>query len=832
MIYKLNAVAAAVTLTVGLVGAIQAGPALNVPQEISQPDGSTFTSFARGDEFQGWVETTDRRTVLLNHTTGYYEYAVSGARKQLELSGINVRADSRHRQYDPAIESIPTDVKPPFNDQLFLYQQESIDEIHNDRRLHNTSPNGWTPIPVSGNKRMLVIMVGFVDTPSASGGAQYWSSAIFDTNSASVTRYYKDQSFAATNIIPVPHTQPGKPTGVISVQIPTFHPRCGSACTYATETNWVNRALAEAAKYVNFANLDTNNNGDLSGDEVVVYFITAGYESSVGAGSPGIWAHAWGGNGVTAAGLSVRKWAMNGEWYNSSRYMTMGIVAHEMGHALFGLPDLYDISYLNSGMGAFSLMASGSWGRKDDTETSGTTPVNLDAWSRQYLGWSTPRVVPSGTSVGFADPLLDKSSTLQLINSAITSSEFWLIENRTPTGWDRGLYPYLGAWKGGLLIQHVDTNIGDRVTNSINKYTAGSHQGVMVEEPSTASCSLVRPGGSRGCTSLLYSANTTNTFNANSTPSSAYYVGNRSGVGVSGISPAGAYITGLVEMPSGVSTVQTNMLSVRLNAINGSSGGVVSDSTGISCGTNCSSSFKRDTTVTLTATAGYGSVFAGWSGDCTGLGSRCTVSMSTVRNIVANFTPMLYRTISVAKYGGGTGTIASTPTGISCGTTCVGTALSFPPTTNITLTATAAAGSVFQAWSGDCVPSKNVCVIQGGSTTARALATFNLTSTASTTTLLTKVLSGSVGSMVTYAVVVPSKAKSLNVTLSGGTGDADLYVRANNAPTVYTFSCRSAGTGTTENCTLNSPIAGTYYIGVHGFESYNTVTTKVSWTAK
>ena len=55
------------------------------------------------------------------------------------------------------------------------------------------------------------------------------------------------------------------------------------------------------------------------------------------------------------------------------------------------------------------------------------------------------------------------------------------------------------------------------------------------------------------------------------------------------------------------------------------SGLIVSSPAGIECGSSCSATFAPATQVTLTATPVAGSVFAGWRGACTGIGS-CTVS--------------------------------------------------------------------------------------------------------------------------------------------------------------------------------------------------------------
>jgi len=56
-------------------------------------------------------------------------------------------------------------------------------------------------------------------------------------------------------------------------------------------------------------------------------------------------------------------------------------------------------------------------------------------------------------------------------------------------------------------------------------------------------------------------------------------------------------------------------------------------------------------------------------------------------------------TLTVSKSGTGSGTVTSNPSGISCGTDC---AESYTSNTVVTLTATAATGSTFGGWGGDC----------------------------------------------------------------------------------------------------------------------------------
>jgi secreted trypsin-like serine protease len=59
----------------------------------------------------------------------------------------------------------------------------------------------------------------------------------------------------------------------------------------------------------------------------------------------------------------------------------------------------------------------------------------------------------------------------------------------------------------------------------------------------------------------------------------------------------------------------------------------------IDCGGSCAATLGRNSTVTLTASASAGSLFAGWSGACTGTASTCTVNMSAARDVTARFDP-------------------------------------------------------------------------------------------------------------------------------------------------------------------------------------------------
>src|SRR5439155_1281533 len=88
------------------------------------------------------------------------------------------------------------------------------------------------------------------------------------------------------------------------------------------------------------------------------------------------------------------------------------------------------------------------------------------------------------------------------------------------------------------------------------------------------------------------------------------------------------------------------------------SGLVASSPPGIDCGPTCSATYDSGTGVTLTATPGFGSLFAGWSGCDAVSGTTCTVTMSGTRAVTASFTLQTF-TLTVGKAGSGSGTVTS-----------------------------------------------------------------------------------------------------------------------------------------------------------------------------
>ncbi|KPF59170.1 peptidase S8 [beta proteobacterium AAP51] len=87
-----------------------------------------------------------------------------------------------------------------------------------------------------------------------------------------------------------------------------------------------------------------------------------------------------------------------------------------------------------------------------------------------------------------------------------------------------------------------------------------------------------------------------------------------------------------------------------------------------------------------------------------------------------------------------------------------------------------------------------------------------------------RVISGATGTDNRFTMVVPAGRTSLSFSISGGTGDADLYVRFGTAPTTTTYDCRPYRTGNTETCTITNIRAGTYHVNVRAYSAYSNVT--------
>ncbi len=90
-------------------------------------------------------------------------------------------------------------------------------------------------------------------------------------------------------------------------------------------------------------------------------------------------------------------------------------------------------------------------------------------------------------------------------------------------------------------------------------------------------------------------------------------------------------------------------------------------------------------------------------------------------------------------------------------------------------------------------------------------------------------LSAAKGGKLNFTIDVPAGKSQLVIASSGGTGDADLYVKFGSVPTSSSYDCRPYKSGNAETCTLNSPKAGTWNVQLSAYSAFSGVTLKASY---
>jgi M6 family metalloprotease-like protein len=130
----------------------------------------------------------------------------------------------------------------------------------------------------------------------------------------------------------------------------------------------------------------------------------------------------------------------------------LGVVAHEFMHSL-GLPDLYPAYGLKSKyLDCWDLMDHGFCNGKPP---GGSSPAQLSAWSRLYLGWPVKtKTIYAGSLVNITlSPLEAPSSQVQVVILPVISGKYYLIEVRQQLGFDQYLPSH------GVLITEVNEKL-------------------------------------------------------------------------------------------------------------------------------------------------------------------------------------------------------------------------------------------------------------------------------------------------------------------------------------------------------------------------------------
>ena len=224
--------------------------------------------------------------------------------------------------------------------------------------------------------------------------------------------------------------------------------------------------LRQADQDLDFAQFDTDgpdgvpNSGDDTGvvDAVFVVLerVPTGFLLSEATGIARLGLEQpWISGDAAATGGEVRVYAQQGTIQQGRSFAeAVGVMCHEYGHVL-GLPDLYNIEFLeqegggseedSAGVGAWCLMG---WGATGWNGNDG--PNSFCAWSRMRLGWAqVEEVDQTRQEIRFEEV----GRWGRVVRVPLTGQEYFLLEHRrrTSTYYDRNLPGE------GLLVWQVST---------------------------------------------------------------------------------------------------------------------------------------------------------------------------------------------------------------------------------------------------------------------------------------------------------------------------------------------------------------------------------------
>jgi immune inhibitor A len=368
--------------------------------------------------------------------------------------------------------------------------------------------------PPRGTVRVIVVLAEFSDR-SFNLTSQDYEDLFFSTGTlpnGSVKEYFTEVSGGLVDIV-------GEVVG--PYQMPLSMAQYANSAfgtgQVAPNARTMARDAAELANPdVDFSLYD--NDADNFVDAFIILHAGPGGESTGNAGH--IWSHKW----VLSGG------AFSADGTNIFAYLTVpedskiGVCCHELGHLLFGFPDLYDTDYTSEGVGNWCLMGGGSW------LGGGEIPAHPSAWCKVQQGW-----------VSVTEPLQERTyqledvkqgrSVFRLWRNATPGQEYFLVENRQKLDFDRELPAE------GLLIWHVDDSIADN-SNEIHPKVA------LVQADGRGD---LESGNNRGDASDPYPGSTGNqSFTSDSDPSSDSYGGHDTCVQVEQISAPGATMTAVI----------------------------------------------------------------------------------------------------------------------------------------------------------------------------------------------------------------------------------------------------------------------------------------------
>jgi len=327
-----------------------------------------------------------------------------------------------------------------------------------------------------------------------------WYDKIFNKETNSVNRYYDETTGGEIEFKPISETSGTINDGVVTVAMGKNHPGGTDDPNDSSfrDTEIKNAIISnDVNSNVDFDSFDIDGDGNVTYKELQIIFIVAGGEYSYSDPiDHSIWAHAWSFDSLSAPvvdGVNVMRYS--GDTNTSGGYSrfganhsthkaTIGIIAHELGHAAFNLGDYYDNGG-GSGLGSYDLMSGGSWSSAVSDTYDGDTPTQYSAYNRIDAGLDVSLV-----DVNSSNDITIKCSSRELIKLLTSkTNEYFLIECRDTAkansdiafNYDDNTFTEDRLF---MMMYHVDVDKADNIEDGAQ--TSGNHYKVaLVEKDST-----------------------------------------------------------------------------------------------------------------------------------------------------------------------------------------------------------------------------------------------------------------------------------------------------------------------------------------------------------
>ncbi|MDR0205937.1 MAG: M6 family metalloprotease domain-containing protein [Bacteroidales bacterium] len=469
-------------------------PAYPYPFTFTQPNGETLTVYIKGDHRIHWYESMDEFTLLIN-SDGYMSYAQLDESGNLQSSAfIATDIEKRNIIIQAFLSTISKKLFYSSEQQQVMLK---IWQIEDEATAFNKSGKGGVAF---GQIKTLLCFVQFPEKSMIKSMDQFDGLlnqlGYTGNGTGSVRDYFRESSYEQMDI---------------TITMCGIYTAPKSSAYYATEGAqelawWLAMELVKDST-IDFRDYDAD------GDKMVdgFHFIFAGIGQEAGGGQGCIWSHMSMINPVYKNGKFIRNYSCSPELL-SGGITTIGVICHEMSHAMINIPDFYDTGGNGfQGTGNWDIMASGSW----NGIPGGNCPPHHNMATKAHVGWVEPILLEDPETI-LNMPNSAKNPIAYKINTN-TLNEYFLLDNRQKIGFD------LSVPGEGLLIY--------RVRNCVTQGLNSSHpQGTY---PVCASSNLELPNGNPASYGLINSAGcpfpgTTNqtSFTDDTTPSMKSWNGN------------------------------------------------------------------------------------------------------------------------------------------------------------------------------------------------------------------------------------------------------------------------------------------------------------------